>query len=105
MRPAGDGLSVPGSASPPAFPPRSRRLCDRPRPELGVPKLLLRSMSAISRLVLMLFLAAMAFCSKGEAEGENGLPVALPLPRLGLRKGDRAELGLKFREVESGEEE
>ena len=77
-------------------------LCDRPSIELGVPRLLLRSTSATSRLlVLLLFLATIAFCSIGEADGENGLP----LPRLGLRKGDSAELGLKFRETETGEDE
>jgi hypothetical protein len=62
-------------------------------------RLSLRSVSASSRLLF--FFEAMAFCSRGEADGENGLP----LPRLALRKGDNAELGLKFREAERGEEE
>jgi hypothetical protein len=48
-----------------------------------------------------LVLAPIALCKRGEAEGENGLP--LPL-RLGLPNGDSAGLGLKLREAESGEE-
>jgi hypothetical protein len=53
-------------------------------------------------LLLLLFcFAAMAFCSSGEADGENGEP--LPWLWVGLRKGERAEVELK-READSGEE-
>lgn len=72
-----------------------------------MPRLCLRSFSENMSRLLLVF-AANAFCSSGDADGENGLsPLALLLllPR-GLRKGDSAELGLKFRdEPDRGDEE
>jgi hypothetical protein len=51
-------------------------------------------------------LAAKAFCSSGDAEGEKGLSPLLWVPPRGLRKGDSAAPGLKvLDEPERGDEE
>ena len=53
-------------------------------------------------------MAAKAFCSSGDADGEKGLSplLWLPPPPRGLRKGDSAAPGLKVRdEPERGDEE